>query len=127
MKLRRENNVLSLLQSVVIAMQTYDRVAVSMPIDTYDRAAPRNDNTVSPINKRISLIDSLGRSLSEESIQNSVGEGINNTQRSSDNQGESDGSKKNDLNTSCQPLSDSDVISFSESENNDVNTSCQSL
>jgi len=120
MKLREENE--SLLHSIIIAMQTYDRAIL-----TNDLAAPRDDNTVSAPNNRISLMDWIGQSFRVKLFQNFVGEGPNNTQRSSDKQGVIEcESKKNGLNALCLSLRESDAISFSESEKND-HTSCQSL
>jgi len=156
-KLREDNEDISVLKNVIIAFSTYDRTVHSIAARTYDRAVQRHDNTASSTRNRISLNDYwLGRSLSEKSPINSTTGNLNicenemsdqNTQKNSDRKdvrhresnglntsrhpiGKSDGLseyKENSLISSFRSLSDSDAISLRESEKNALNTSFQSV
>jgi len=109
-RVREENEGISLLQNVIIAICTYDRAAPSIIIQTHNSVPHGDDN------------DSSNR----QDVSGSERTGLTSRQRLSEFDGLSD-SEKSGLNTSCQSLRDSDLISFSESEKNCRNTSCQSL
>jgi len=139
-QVREENENLSPLKNIIIAIRTYNRESL-ITLGTNDHEvssddediAPLNGNSVSSSKYRISLTGWLQRLLRQKKISGQ------NTKRSFDRQDvnklENDGSSHqpiNDsdcLNASCPSLNDSDVISFnaSESASDEPNTSCQSL
>jgi len=118
MKLREKYDNLSLLQSVIITIRTYDH-----PAPTYNRVVHNDDNTSSSARNRMSLdTNSAEEGISIFESERSIQE----THRMSDRQTVSE-REGNGLNTGCESLRDSDGISLSESEENVLNTSCQSL